>query len=280
VLGRLPQARPGVRQVLRTIASPATGLVYRWYEGRLLADVCSHPMPRHVGIILDGNRRFARQHGFTDVSEGHREGARKLREVVGWCNDLQIPAVSVWGLSTDNLSSRGPEELAGIFQTLCSGVDSFREEQGKGQLKRRVRTIGRTELLPAEVRDRLTALQDETAAGGDWLLNLAIAYGGRDEIVDAMKRMLMERAAAGESAADVAGSLSIDALHPYLYAHDAPEPDLIIRTSGEIRLSGFLLWQSVHSELYFCDALWPAFRRIDFLRAIRSYQARHRRFGK
>jgi short-chain Z-isoprenyl diphosphate synthase len=232
-------------------------------------------------MILDGNRRFARRQGLEDVSDGHRFGADKVSEVVRWCNELRIPVVTLWGLSTDNLG-RDPEEVSRLLEIVGNRLDILSRDSDD-VVQRRVRVMGRLEMLPDELRQQIQQAEELNAGPpreSEFLLNVAVAYGGRDEILDAFRQMLRAKGSSGESAFAIADGLSNDDLTPYLYAPDVPEPDLIIRTSGEVRLSGFLMWQSVYSELYFCDAPWPAFRKIDFLRAIRSFQARRRRFGQ
>ena len=253
--------------------------VYQWYTRRLLKGVKARPMPHHVAMILDGNRRFARQHGLKDVMEGHRYGAQKVSEVVAWCDELKIPTVTLWGLSTDNLT-RTPEEMERISQIMGERLETFCDDPSRITTHRRIKAVGRLELLPESLCRQIADAERLTASSGPWLLNVAVAYGGRDEIIDAIKNMLRARAAEGQSMLEVAEQLTMGDLQQHLYAPDVPSPDLIIRTSGELRLSGFLLWQSVHSELYFCDAYWPVFRKIDFLRAIRSFQDRQRRFGR
>ncbi len=230
-------------------------------------------------MILDGNRRFARSSGLAEVTDGHRYGAGKVSEVVQWCDELSIPVVTLWALSTDNLR-RNPDELSKILDIFGDRFEILCRDLANGPGKRQVRIVGRMDLLPDNLRQQIEEAERRTASCGPHRLNIAVAYGGRDEILDAVKRMLRVRGAAGESATGVAERLSKEDLQPYLYAPDMPEPDLIIRTSGELRLGGFLMWQSVYSELYFCDAPWPAFRKIDFLRAIRSFQARQRRYGR
>ena len=258
---------------------PLTSIVYRWYTRQLMADVLSRPLPRHVAMIMDGNRRYARSSGLSEIADGYKHGADKVSEVMRWCDELKIPVITLWGLSTDNLS-RNPNELSKLFEIVGDRVKVLSRDQVKGPTRRQVRTLGRVELLPDILRRRIEEATRETAGFGPHLLNIVVAYGGRDEIVDAFKRILLDRGSSGESAVEIAESFSKDDLQSYLYAPDVPEPELIIRTSGEVRLGGFLMWQSVYSELYFCDAPWPAFRKIDFLRAIRSFQARHRRFGQ
>ncbi|MSP78520.1 MAG: di-trans,poly-cis-decaprenylcistransferase [Dehalococcoidia bacterium] len=262
-----------------TFAHPARSLLYKWYTRQLLTQVMAHQVPKHMAMILDGNRRFARQFGFLDVSEGHRFGGQKVTEVIEWCDELNISVVTLWALSTDNLE-RPPEELKKIYDIVSDRLEAFSNESTNKLHRRRIRVLGRTELLPTELQAQIKKAEETTATWGPRHLNIALAYGGRDEILDGLRRMLRARAASGESAQSIADSLCVDDLQNYLYTTDIPEPELIIRTSGEVRLSGFLLWQSVYSELYFCDALWPMFRKLDFLRAIRSFQARKRRFGR
>ena len=277
---RVPYISGAIVSGLGSIAlGPISSLVYRWYAGHLMNEVGSHPPPKHVAMILDGNRRFARSTGLPDPADGYKYGSSKVSEVVGWCDDLSIPVVTLWGLSTDNLE-RDPSDLGRIFQTVGDRLASLSRGGSQGSARRRIRALGRLELLPNGLRRQIEESERQTASFGPGILNIAVAYGGRDEILDAVRRMLRSRGGAGDSAVDIAEGLSDEDLQPYLYAPDVPEPDLIIRTSGEVRLSGFLLWQSVYSELYFCDAPWPAFRKIDFLRAIRSYQERQRRYGR
>ena len=253
-------------------------LAYGLYERRLEANVLRGPMPRHVGVILDGNRRFARKHGLVSAAEGHRRGADKVEQLIGWCDALDIPVVTLWALSTDNFQ-RDPEELHSIFGLIEEKIAGLAEQQGLTR-KRRMRAVGRRELLSASTQEAIAKLEAESADYGPHELIVAVGYGGREEITDAVRRMLVDRIARGDSLEGIAGGLEPDEIGRYLYAADVPDPDLIIRTSGELRLSGFLLWQSAYSEYYFCDVFWPAFRRIDFLRAIRSYEQRQRRLGR
>ncbi|MBM4415712.1 MAG: di-trans,poly-cis-decaprenylcistransferase [Chloroflexi bacterium] len=253
-------------------------LAYRFYERRLEAGVLRGPLPQHVGVILDGNRRFARKHGLVSAAEGHRRGADKVEQLIGWCDELEIPVVTLWALSTDNFQ-RDPDELHSIFELIEEKIAGLAEQQGLAR-KRRMRAVGRRELLPASTQEAIAKLEAESAAYEPHELIVAVGYGGREEITDAVRRMLADRIARGDSLEGIAAGLEPDEIGRYLYAPDVPDPDLIIRTSGELRLSGFLLWQSAYSEYYFCDVFWPAFRRIDFLRAIRSYAQRQRRLGR
>ena len=265
--------------LLRRPAAPVLDLVYRLYERGLDRAIKHGPIPQHVGVILDGNRRFARKAGLSEVTDGHRRGADKVEELVGWCDDLEIPAVTLWALSTDNFR-RGPDELKAIFGLIEEKVVAFSEDSSDRPRRRRVRMVGRRELLPESTQNAIARAEEATANDGPYELLVAIGYGGREEITDAVRRMLADRIRNGDSLEGIASGIEPDEISRYLYAPDIPDPDLIIRTSGELRLSGFLLWQSAYSEYYFCDVFWPEFRRIDFLRAVRSYADRERRRGR
>ncbi|SPT53170.1 Short-chain Z-isoprenyl diphosphate synthase [Actinomyces bovis] len=255
-------------------------LIYEIYERRLAGQLDPTSVPRHVGVILDGNRRWARSVGM-GASQGHKRGADKISEFLSWAEDVGVRIVTLWLLSTDNLA-RDPAELAPLLKIIADAIDGL-ASSGRWNL----RIVGATELLPDDVATRLaqaaastdrptTPGQDDTRVK----VNIAVGYGGRQEIADAVRDLLRERAAAGQSLEEVAASLSEEDITAHLYTKGQPDPDLVIRTSGEQRLSGFLLWQSVHSEFYFCEVNWPAFRRIDFLRALRDYGQRDRRMGR
>ncbi len=265
--------------ILRRPARPILDLIYRLYERDLDRVIRRGPVPQHVGVILDGNRRFAKKAGLSVVTDGHRRGADKVEELVGWCDEFEIPAVTLWALSTDNFK-RGPDELKAIFSLIEEKVAAFSADTSDAPRRRRVRMVGRRELLPQSTQDAIARAEEATADDGPYELLVAIGYGGREEITDAVRRMLADRIRNGESLEGIASGIEPDEISRYLYAPDIPDPDLIIRTSGELRLSGFLLWQSAYSEYYFCDVFWPEFRRIDFLRAVRSYADRERRRGR
>jgi short-chain Z-isoprenyl diphosphate synthase len=253
-------------------------LLYRLYERQLLADVRRRPIPRHVGLIQDGNRRYARETGLSDPREGYLLGATKTEEVVTWCAGLGIPVVTLWWLSTENLT-REPDEVVAILRVIEQKMAEWMQGGFVKQLRIRVRPIGKLELLPASTRQVLQGIDSATQHHDRMLLNVGVGYGGRQEIVDAVRRYLQERFMERDSPEEILRELTPETVDKFLYTYDCRDPDLIIRTSGEVRLSGFMLWQSAYSEFYFCDAYWPAFRKIDFLRAIRSYQRRDRRFG-
>ncbi len=252
---------------------------YSLYLRRLRAKSDTWKHPRHLGVIMDGNRRFARQAGFASAIAGHRLGAEKLHEVLRWCNDAGVPVVTAWCFSLENFerSTQEVEDLLGLFE------DKAREMADGGQVHEhqiRVRFIGKLELLPESLRQEIRRVEEATCGYDRLQLNIAMAYGGREEIADAFRRHIKAGIEAGDSVDGVLDRLDADSIGPYLYTSGQPEPDLILRTSGEIRTSGFLLWQSAYSEFYFCDANWPAFREIDFLRALRAYDERQRRYGK
>jgi short-chain Z-isoprenyl diphosphate synthase len=253
--------------------------LYWIYERRLLGQLQQRPMPRHIGIILDGNRRHARKRGLSDPCEIYQRGADKLDQILNWCAELRIPAVTLWVFSTENLK-RSRAEVSGILAAIEAKVAALAHDPFMHQKRVRVQAIGRLDLLPESVVAAIRAAETATAQYDLMTLTIAVGYGGREEIADAVRSFIQMQARQGASLSDVIERITPEAIACHLYAADLPDPDLIIRTSGEIRLSGFLLWQSVHSEFHFTDVLWPAFRKIDFLRAIRAYQARNRRFGR
>jgi len=256
-----------------------TTVLYRLYERRLSSEVSRGDMPQHIGLILDGNRRFARQLGLSDLIQGHERGAAKLEEVLEWCEDLGIRMVTIWILSTENLT-RSPEELEPLLSLIERRMRDVAVDPKIHRRQVRVRAIGQLELLPPSLRDSIRKAEEATASYENFYLNVAVGYGGRQEVVDAFKGLLHDWEKEGLTPGQIAERLTADVIGKYLYTYDLPDPDLIIRTSGKLRMSGFLLWQSAYSEYYFCDAFWPAFRKIDLLRAIRSYQQRSRRFGR
>jgi short-chain Z-isoprenyl diphosphate synthase len=253
--------------------------LYWIYERRLLLQIQKRSMPHHIGIILDGNRRHARRRGLNDPCEIYRRGAEKLDDVLNWCAELTVPAVTLWVFSTANLK-RSPAEISGILAAIQSKITTLAHDPSTHRKRIRVKAIGRLDILPESVVAAIHAAEAATASYNSMTLTIAVAYGGREEIADAVRDLLRTQAGQGVSLSEIIERITPESIARHLYAADLPDPDLIIRTSGEIRLSGFLLWQSVHSEFYFTDVLWPAFRKIDFLRAIRAYQDRHRRFGQ
>ncbi|MCX2969132.1 isoprenyl transferase [Streptomyces sp. TRM70308] len=247
-------------------------LVVRLYSRRVEGHLDPRQVPKHIGVILDGNRRWAKASGGTTV-EGHRAGAEKIRELLSWCAETDVEVVTLWLLSTDNLD-RPPAELTPLLGII---EDTVRELAADGRW--RVHHVGTPDLLPDHTQRVLKEAQAETEDRTGILVNVAVGYGGRQEITDAVRSLLAERALRGQTLSDLADTLTLDDIAEHLYTRGQPDPDLVIRTSGEQRLSGFMLWQSAHSEYHFCDVFWPAFRKVDFLRALRDYAARHRRYG-
>ena len=248
-------------------------LLYGFYARRLESALDHEQIPRHVGVILDGNRRWAKASG-APKSRGWRAGADKVEELLGWCEEIDVEVVTLWLLSTDNLNRPDSElrPLLAIIERLVSEI------AGTGRW--RVLPVGALDLLPDETARILKDAADRTADVPGLHVNVAVGYGGRREIADAVRSLLQEHASRGTTIEDLAQLLDVEHIAEHLYTKGQPDPDLVIRTSGEQRLSGFLLWQSAHSEFYFCEAYWPDFRKVDFLRAIRAYAARGRRFGE
>ncbi len=250
-------------------------ILYPLYERRLVRSLDFSQTPHHVGVILDGNRRWAKENpdelGGTSPARGHRAGAQKIIEFLGWCEEAQVRVVTIWLLSTENFK-RPEEELQALIGIIGDAVESL---QGTGRWN--IKPVGSLELLPESLRGKLKESRSKNPNAIE--VNVAIGYGGRREIVDAVKGYLEDAEKHGETIQDAAKNISIDAIADHLYTAGQPDPELLIRTSGEQRLGGFLLWQSAQSEFYFCEAYWPDFRRVDFLRALRAYSLRHRRFG-
>lgn len=282
----LPESAPGIG-----LAGADLGLVwqhvknlikkpfYALYLRRLRAKSRDWSHPQHLGIIMDGNRRFARQLGFQRAIDGHQRGADKLHEVLRWCRASDVQVVTVWCFSLENFQ-RSTEEVEALLGLFEEKTREMAEDAQVHEHRIRVRFIGRLELLPESLRNEIARVEEMTADYDQFELNIAMAYGGRQEIADAFRRHIAERAREGADVEEILAGLDAHSIDPYLYTSGQPEPDLILRTSGETRLSGFLLWQSAYSEFYFCDTNWPAFREIDFLRALRAFDERQRRFGR
>jgi short-chain Z-isoprenyl diphosphate synthase len=247
-------------------------VLYAAYERRLSRRLARGPVPRHVGVMLDGNRRWARARG-AGAKEGHQAGADNIANFLGWCEAARVEIVTLWLLSTDNLN-RPAAELAPLLTIIENTVTELADTN-----RWRINPVGALDLLPTATAHRLKEAADLTEAVEGMTVNVAVGYGGRQEITDAVRSMLMAHAANGTSIEELAETLEVEHIAEHLYTKGQPDPDLVIRTSGEQRLSGFLLWQSAHSEFYFCEAYWPDFRHVDFLRALRAYAERHRRFG-
>lgn len=300
------QAGKRARAACKRVALMAT---YPLYEASLVRTLEGKPVPRHIAVMCDGNRRWAREAGFIDVSHGHRVGAKKISELVQWSGERGIELVTIYLLSTENLH-RDKAEL----ELLCRIIGDVSDELAKSKLNARLRVVGHRDILPDALTDRLAANEKATADHTGVCVNMAVGYGGRQEIVDAVRSLLEDRVkekheASRESSAkddesahqvdsassckaselgddqrfsldDIAEAITVQGISDHLYTSGQPDPDLVIRTSGEQRLSGFLLWQSAYSEIWFTDTYWPAFRRVDFLRALRDFSRRNRRFGR
>ncbi len=247
-------------------------LIYRAYNASLTKQLPPTGVPRHVGVMLDGNRRWAKQRGAA-TADGHRAGAENIKPLLGWCEEAGVEVVTLWLLSTDNLN-REPAELEPLLQ-IISDVVSDLSSTGRWRLH----VVGARDLLPEETRAELDVSAAATQDLPGMLVNVAIGYGGRQEIADAVRSLLNEHAQRGTTLEELSATLEIEHIAEHLYTKGQPDPDLVIRTSGEQRLGGFLLWQSAHSEFYFCEAFWPDFRKVDFLRALRAYAERERRYG-
>jgi short-chain Z-isoprenyl diphosphate synthase len=259
-----------LKQVIKSV-------VYPLYEKRLFARLDFSQTPHHIGVILDGNRRWSKANpsdgGDQSTSRGHQAGAEKILDLLDWCEATQVKVVTLWLLSNQNLS-RTAEELKPLLEIIGTSVSKL-----AAQKRWQIRPVGSMELLPVELRNTLEKAAHETKDISGIVVNVAIGYGGRNEIVDAVKSLILSGQASGKSVTEIAEGVDIEEISKHLYTAGLPDPDLVIRTSGEQRLGGFLLWQSAHSEFYFCEAYWPDFRRLDFLRALRAYAQRQRRFG-
>ena len=253
--------------------------LYRVYEMRLRQGLArtESELPRHIAVLCDGNRRWARELGYTDVSVGYRVGAAKIAEMLRWCADAGIEMATVYLLSTENLR-RDSEEIAALIEIITDVVEEICAPSNRWS----VQTVGDLELIGEEPARRLREAVESTVAtaAGSFHVNVAVAYGGRQEIADAVRALLSKELVNGATPEQMIEAVTVDAISENLYTSGQPDPDLVIRTSGEQRLSGFLLWQSAYSEMWFTEAYWPAFRRVDFLRALRDYSVRHRRFGR
>ena len=251
-------------------------LLYRIYEKRLLRSLDRRRFPQHVGIILDGHRRYAREEGLPSYTDSYRAGMRRFEEFVGWAEELGIPAVTGWVLSRENLE-RPSEELEPYFEVLTELFSRLPQLGERHDLK--LRFIGSLDLLPEPLVSAAKAAE-QARPEGSRRLTIAMGYGGRQEIVDACRDLVTQLVEAGVPPEELASRIDAEGLAANMYSSDLPDPDLLIRTSGESRLSGFLLWQSAYAEFVFVDVYWPAFRRVDFLRALRDYTRRERRFGR
>jgi undecaprenyl diphosphate synthase len=250
------------------------GLLYGLYSARLRKELAELPRPHHVGMIIDGNRRWARERALETAAHGHRAGAAKMREFLGWCDSLGIRHVTIYLLSTDNLTGRDPAELDQLFEIIADLADDLSRAADW-----RIQHVGSVDGLPQPLVDTLRAAEARTAGNTGLHVNLAVGYGGRREIADAMRSIVRTHGLSGGTIDDLAEILTPELIADHLYTQGQPDPDLIIRTSGEQRLSDFMLWQSAHSEFYFLESLGPDLREVDLLRALRAFARRDRRYG-
>ena len=249
-------------------------ILYRLYEWYITRDLKPEKMPKHVAIIMDGNRRFSRLQGNIDVVKGHEIGVDTLEKVLDWSIELGIEIITVYAFSTENFN-RPEHEVEGLMNLFVTNFKRLVDHEKIHRNEVKVKVVGRTDLIPESVREAIKEAEDATAHYNKRLFNIAIGYDGRLEIIDSFKKIITQVQEGKITVDDV----DEDLVSQNLYTEGLADPNLIIRTSGEERLSGFLLWQSSYSELYFCETLWPELRKVDFIRAIRSYQERERRFG-
>lgn len=250
-----------------------SNLLYDLYEFRLQQELKKASIPRHIAVILDGNRRWAKSMG-SSPAEGHRAGAHRISEFLDWSESLGVEVVTLWMLSTDNLN-RADDEIRELLGIIASTVEALAKQR-----RWRIAIVGDLSLFPPEFEKKLEKAAATTRGIPGMQVNVAVGYGGRHELVGAVRELLREAQESGTSPGELAETLTDADITNHLYTRGQPDPDLVIRTSGEQRLSGFMMWQSAHSEFYFCDTYWPDFRKVDFLRALRSYAQRERRHGK
>lgn len=257
-----------------SISNIITNKAYSTYESKLRKEVLENPVPEHIAIIMDGNRRFAEERGEIK-EEGHRLGSEKLEEVLEWCVEDGVKILTVYAFSMENFS-REESEVDYLMELLEESLIRFAENKTVHEKKVSISILGDVSMLPDNVRKAIDYVYDRTEDYSDYKLNLAVAYGGRQEIISAVKRVALKVQKGEVDPEDI----DEDMISKHMYTSDLPDPDLVLRTSGEVRVSNFLLWQLAYSELYFTDVYWPGFRHIDFLRAIRAFQQRGRRYGR
>ena len=251
-----------------------SNLSYTTYEKKLEKEVMSGPIPKHVAVIMDGNRRYAKESLNSDINAGHKKGGEKLKEVMDWCRKLGINVLTVFAFSTENFE-RDEDEVDLLMDLLESTLFKFADDERVHSNKISLRVIGDRSLIPERVLQAIECAESKTSDYADFHLNVAIAYGGRQEIIKAVREIARKVKDGSMDISDIDEQLISDSM----YTFDLPDPELILRTSGELRISNFLLWQLAYSEFYFSDVFWPGFRYVDFLRAIRAFQQRSRRFG-
>nr|WP_233613695.1 polyprenyl diphosphate synthase [Leucobacter edaphi] len=230
--------------------------------------------PHHIAMIVDGNRRWAKQRLQERAAFGHRAGARKVPEFLGWAEEAGVDVVTLYLLSSDNLGARDSVELQDLFGIIAELAGLLAANP-----RWRVKHVGSCRGLPEELAEALSAAEQKTADHTGLHVNLAVGYGGRSEILAAMQEVVEEHRAGGGTIETLGERLTPELIGEHLWTRGQADPDLVIRTSGEQRLSDFMIWQSAHSEFYFVEALYPDLREVDFLRALRDYSTRQRRLG-
>ena len=252
-----------------------TDKAYSTYETHIEKEVLGGDIPRHIAIIMDGNRRYAEEVLGAEPMEGHRLGREKLEEVLYWCLDLGVEILTVYAFSTENFN-REQSEVDYLMDLLEKSLYDFADDKRVHEKHVCIKVIGDMDLLPDNVLKAMDYATERTKDYHDRFLNMAIAYGGRQDITNAVRRIAQD---AVDGRIDVS-EINEHMISGYISTYGIPDPDLVLRTSGEVRISNFLLWQMAYSELYFADVYWPGFRYIDLLRAIRTFQQRKRRYGK
>ena len=278
--GRTTRSVAGLLKSFQWIVNAISKLAYKLYEAWLWSQISDGPFPKHVAIIPDGNRRWA-QYAGKDYKYGHEVGYLKLKEVLNWLWELNVKAVTIYAMSYENCTKRSEEERNHLMGLLARAIQEMIEDNEIEKRELKVKFMGRLDLITPELRERIKEIEKLSAKYDKHYLNVALCYGGRQEIVEAVRRLVKDAKENGMVPEDV----DEEFFNKYLFTSHLredgiEEPDLVIRTSGELRISNFLLWQIAYSELYFCEAYWPEFRKIDLWRAIRSFQKRERRFGK
>lgn len=257
-----------------TLYNFITRKISEFRDYKLIEEVKQNPLPRHIAVIMDGNRRFAQELGLSKEA-GHIFGRMKIEEVLDWCFELGVPVLTIYAFSMENFK-RSEREINTLMTLFKEELDKAKKDSRIHQNKVRIRILGRLELLPEDIQQSAHYVMEMTKHYESYHLNIALAYGGREEIITAIQRIAGDVKKGKMNLSDISQST----VSSYLYTTGLPDPDLILRTSGEERISNFLLWQIAYSELYFSDVYWPAFQKRDFLRAIRTYQNRKRRFGE
>jgi tritrans,polycis-undecaprenyl-diphosphate synthase [geranylgeranyl-diphosphate specific] len=251
------------------------GKAYGRYEQKLEKEVKQGAIPKHVAVIMDGNRRYAKMIMKADANHGHVKGKEKLEEMLNWCLELGVEILTVYAFSTENFS-RKEDEVEFLMDLLEKTLIAFADDERIHQNRVKLKVIGDKSMIPDRVAKAVKYAEEKTSGYSDFHLNMAIAYSGRQEIKDAVKSIACKVKNGELDIEDISESL----ISSHMYSPGLPDPDLVLRTSGELRVSNFLLWQMAYTELYFTDVYWPGFRKMDFMRAIRSYQQRSRRFGQ